>query len=150
MRTRSMRIDAGLSEYLWHEFIKTTRYMANCTSMQKPNWKIFFEMLLGIAFNLSYLHKIGCKAYALDKNVPCKQKFKEQAHIDHFVGYDSTNIFRIWILSQRKIICTKDVLFDENFFYNASKSDPNLSQISLEPMTYAVPPLAPDAQIIEV
>lgn len=118
--------------------------------MQKHGWKTPFEMALGGVPNLSHLRKIGCKAYALDKHIPLKQKLKERAHIGHLMGYDSTNIFCIWIPSQRKIIRTRDVQFDENFFYNSAKLEPDLSQLTLEPMTYAVPPMNPAAQITEI
>lgn len=73
---------------------------------------------------------------------------KERAHSGHLLGYDSTNIFRIWIPSQRKSIRMRDVLFDENTIYDPSELD--LSQLTLEPMTYAIPPLNPAVQIIEI
>lgn len=153
MRARAMRISAGLPEYLWHELIKTAGYIANRTPMQKHGWKTPFEIVLGVAPNLSHLQKIGCKAYALDKNIPRKQKLRERAHIGYLMGYDSTNIFRIWIPSQRKIIRTRDVQFDENSFYNSSTPEPDLSQLTLELMletTYAIPPLDSAAQITEI
>jgi len=34
------------------------------------------------------------------------------------VGYDSTNIFRIWMPQKRKVIRAKDVIVDENKFYD--------------------------------
>jgi hypothetical protein len=39
------------------------------------------------------------------------------------VGYDSTNIYRIWIPSQEKVICTRDVSFDEDLFYDPAELD---------------------------
>ena len=153
MRARAMRIGAGLPSYLRHELIKTAGYIANRTPMQKHGWKTPFEMVVGGAPNLSHPRKIGCKAYSLDKHITREQKLRERAHIGHLMGYDSTNIFRIWIPSQRKIIRTRDVQFDENSFYSAAQSEPDLSQLALEPMietTYAIPPLNPAAQITEI
>jgi hypothetical protein len=59
------------------------------------------------------------------------------------VGYDSTNIFRVWIPHQGKDISTRDVLFDEDTFFDGRKTDLNndriarmdelVAQISLEP-----------------
>jgi hypothetical protein len=34
------------------------------------------------------------------------------------MGYDFTNVFRIWILSYTKVIRTRDVEFDYYSFYN--------------------------------
>jgi len=39
------------------------------------------------------------------------------------VGYESTNIFRVWIPSKRKIIKTRDVTFNEKPFYNPTEPD---------------------------
>jgi hypothetical protein len=46
------------------------------------------------------------------------RKLDPRASICYLVGYDSTNIFRIWIPHQGKVISTRDVLFDEETFFN--------------------------------
>ena len=43
------------------------------------------------------------------------------------IGYNSLNIFYIWISKINKIICIKDVIFDETFFYNSN--DVNFNEI---------------------
>lgn len=134
MKARAMRIEAGLPLYLWNEIIRTAGYITNRTPMQKHQWKTPFELAVGSAPNLSHLRKIGCKAYTLDKHIPRKEKLQERAHIGHLIGYDSTNIFRVWIPSQRKVIRTRDVIFDETSLYNPSLPEPDLMQLSLEPM----------------
>src|SRR5216117_4081075 len=53
-------------------------------------------------------------------------KLNPRAHIGYLVRYDSTNIFRIWIPHQGKVISTRDVLFDEYTFFNGK------SEISAE------------------
>lgn len=84
MRARAMRTGVELPTYLWNELIKTARYIANCTPMRKHEWKTPFEV--GAALNLGHLREIGCKAYALDKHIPRKQKLKERAHIGQLMG----------------------------------------------------------------
>ena len=59
-------------------------------------------------------------------------KLKKRAHVNHLVDYDSINIFRIWIPSRQKIIRTKNVIFNENKFYDFSEFD--LFQLITEPM----------------
>ena len=39
----------------------------------------------------------GCGAYPLDKHILKKQKLQPRAHLGYLTGYDSTNIFRVWI-----------------------------------------------------
>jgi hypothetical protein len=48
------------------------------------------------------------------RHIPRKQKLKERAHIGYLVGYEARSIFNIWIPSQRKVIRTRDVIFNES------------------------------------
>ena len=120
--------------------------------MQKHNWKTLFQLATGRPPNLSHLRKIECKAYTLDKHIPQKEKLREWAHIGNLVGYDSTNIFRVWIPSQHKIIRTRDVLFDETALYNPS--EPDLAQLITKPMietsVFNIPRLDIESQITEI
>lgn len=127
-----MRIDANLPVYLWNEVIWTAGYIANQTPMQKHKWSTPFEQATRSLPHLGHLQKIGCKVYALDKYISWKEKLQKRAHIGHLIEYDSTNIFRIWIPSQHKVIRTRDVIFDERFLYDPSELD--LMQLTIEPM----------------
>ena len=64
------------------------------------------------------MHVYGYKTYTLDKRIKRGDKLAPHALIGHLVGYNSTNIFWIWIPSLRKVIRTKDVTFNETSFYN--------------------------------
>ncbi|OAA41686.1 hypothetical protein NOR_05194 [Metarhizium rileyi] len=48
-----------------------------------------------------------------------KRAFKTSAHaeIGYLVGFDSTNIFRVWIPSKSEARRVRDVTFDEKAFY---------------------------------
>ena len=46
-----------------------------------------------------------------------------KAHIYFFVEYNSINIFNIWIFNQHKIIKMRDIIFDENNFYEFNQID---------------------------
>lgn len=102
--------------------------------MQEHKWKTPFEQAVGYPTNLNHVRKIECKAYALDKHIPRKEKLRERAHTWHLIGYDSANNSRVWISSQRKIIRTRDVMFDESSFYKPHQPDPDLVQLIYEPM----------------
>ena len=125
-KARTMRVAAGLPTYLWPEIMCAAGYIANRTPMQKHRWKTPYELATGKKPNLQHLKAYGCKAYSLNKEIGQKHKtwkLTERAHIGHLVGYDSTNIFRIWIPSQRKIIRTRDVTFNETAFYQPGEPD---------------------------
>ena len=132
MKARALRIAAGLPQYLWHEIFKASAYLANRTPMKKHNWKTPYEMVIGHKPSLSHLQVYGCKAYPMNKNIPKLLRLQERAHIGHLVGYEARNIFRIWIPSQRKIIRTRDVLFNDEAMYDAHDID--LIQVIQEPM----------------
>ena len=36
------------------------------------------------------------------------------------VGYQATNIYRIWLLMKKTVISTRDVIFDENETFNGN------------------------------
>jgi hypothetical protein len=127
-KARTMRIAAGLPEHLWHEIVRSAAYIANRTPIKKLGWKTPWEMVTGKKPDVSHLHKLGSKAYALDKHIDKKDKLQARAHIGYLVGYDSTNIFRVWIPSKRKIIRTRDVIFDENSTYTTYDADKYLLQ----------------------
>lgn len=152
MKARAMRIDAGLPTHLWNVIMRTAGYIANRTPMQKHNWKTPFEQAVGHPPSLNHLHKLGCKAYTLDKHIPRKEKLQERAHIGHLIGYDSTNIFRVWTPSQRKVIRTRDVIFDESSFYDPH--EPDLAQLITEPMldvtVFDLPNMDLDTRITEI
>ena len=46
------------------------------------------------------------------------RKLQPKAHIGFLVGYESTNIYRVWIPHKKKVISARDVLFDEDEFYD--------------------------------
>lgn len=60
---------------------------------------------------------IGYRAYALNKHLKRADKLSSRALIGHLVGYDSTNIFRIWLPNKDEVIRVRDVVFDEERFY---------------------------------
>ena len=142
MKARALRIEASLPGYLWNEAIRTAGYIANRTPMRKHDWKTPFEAVTHMEPQLFHLKAYGCKAYAHKHNLPKKLKLDERAHIGHLVGYDSTNIFRIWVPSKRKIIRTRDVIFDEDKGKSYDPTEPDLYQLVTEPMietTFEIP-----------
>ena len=69
------------------------------------------------------MHVYRCRAYPLHHYIARKEKLDSQAHIGYLVGYDFTNIYKIWILSQSKVIRTWDVRLKDDLLYNLSKLD---------------------------
>ena len=68
---------------------------------------------------IKHLRVYGCRAYPLIPSIKIRKKDKlsPRARIGYLVGYDSTNIFRIWIPSKERVIRSRDVLFNEDLLY---------------------------------
>ena len=123
MKSRAIRFQAGLPVYLWPWTTQTAGYIMNRTSLAKHSWKTPFEMATGKKPNLAHFVQYGAKAYPVDKEIPNLEKMRAKAHIGFLVGYDSTNIWLIWVPSQRKVIRTRDVTFDEDSQYRSHEID---------------------------
>jgi hypothetical protein len=57
------------------------------------------------------------------------RKLDPRAHIGYLVGYDSTNIYRVWIPEKGKVISTRDVIFDESTVFEG-KNEPRRLDIA--------------------
>jgi hypothetical protein len=106
--------------------VKAAIYITNRTPTKQLGWLTPLEKLnkdLGRPNprpSIAHLRIIGCRAYTKINNNPKKSKMAPGALIGYLVGYDSTNIFRVWIPQERKVIRSRDVIFDEDKRY-----DPN-------------------------
>ena len=117
-RSRAIQLEASLLLSLGLEAFLTTRYALNRTLNKQLGWKTPYEIAYGKQPSLTYIYIYGCKTYTLDKQIRRGDKLAPRVLIGHLVGYDLTNIYRIWIPSLRKVIRTRDVIFDETLFYN--------------------------------
>src|SRR2546421_8427574 len=70
------------------------------------------------------LRVFGCKAFAMTANALKKtnrlQRLNPKAWIGYLVGYNSTNVYRIWNPVFNKIVLTRDVVFNEHETFNGS------------------------------
>ena len=136
---RQMTNDANLPDYLWNEAAKAAIYIQNRIPHRTIGWKSPCEALaehlsqsgdhmphwLQTKPDLSNLRIYGCKAYCRINNIARLAKMAPRAAIGYLVGYESSNIWRIWIPSRRKVIRARDVEFDETELYTADDSAPH-------------------------
>src|SRR5579871_4060501 len=108
-------------------------YLLDRTPRRSLGWKspyeVFHTYLTGKRTKpqLAHLKAYGCRAYAMTENAQLKKdrlkKLDPRAEIGYLVGYDSTNIYRIWIPHTGKVISTRDVIFDETKFFDGNRTD---------------------------
>jgi hypothetical protein len=124
-----MRVHARLPEDLWPEIVPAAAYILNRTLNRQLDWKIPLEVLHQLTKiphsppSIVHLRVYRARAYSLIHKIPKTEKLKPRAHIGYLVGYDSMNIFRIWIPSKKQVVRTRDVTFNETLFYNPNTPD---------------------------
>ncbi|KAM4055497.1 Integrase, catalytic core [Hirsutella rhossiliensis] len=104
----------------------------NSISNSSEDWKTPLELFTkkDQPQQHAQLKAYGCRAYAMTSNAQLgkkkRQKLDPRSHIGYLVGYNSTNIFRIWIPQRRKVISTRDVIFDEFTYFDGKFEQPTL------------------------
>jgi len=66
---------------------------------------------------MAHLHTFGSRAYALNYHLDKLDCLELCVHIGYLVGYESTNIFRIWIPHLSRVISACNVTFDKTKKY---------------------------------
>ena len=114
---------ANIFYEMWNKGYLMTVYIKNRTPIKSLDWKTSFEVFIKRIPMAVYMYPFGCKAYVFRYNIPRLQKMSLRALIGYLMGYDSTNIFRIWILSLGKVIRTRDARFDDDSLYDPRDID---------------------------
>ncbi|KAE8692869.1 Detected protein of unknown function [Hibiscus syriacus] len=121
-RARSMRIHARLPKLLWVEAINTAAYLINCGPLVPLDGGIPEEVWSKKEINLSHLRMFGCISYVhIDSAERSKLDVKSNKCV--FVGYGGDELgYRFWEYENRKIIRSRDVIFNENVMYKDRSS----------------------------
>ena len=122
--------EGNLPEDLWPLAIDHAIYLLQRLPKEKLGWKTPYEIIQSITKlaksaipNLGHIKIFGCKAYRKipSTQIPRLEKMAPRAEIGYLVGYDASNIFKIWILEERLVVYTHDVKFDEDAFFDPTK-----------------------------
>jgi hypothetical protein len=133
-KARAMRDAAKLPADLSPEIYRTAVYLLNRTPRYQYKWKSPYERFHSFLANRdglsmpdfrpqqAHLKVYGCKAFALTPDYMKKRnrlkRFNPKAWIGYLVGYDSTNVYRVWNPVKNAIIKARDVIFDEDEVFN--------------------------------
>ena len=138
-RTRALRIAANIPEKLVNELSMTAIQLLNTTPVESLNWRTPYEIVHGRKPTVSHYQPIGRRAYALKKGthtLATADKTSSRVHIGYLMGYDSTNIFRIWVPAISRLIRTRDVIFDPKITWNDDIKDnlkaPPVAEVDIE------------------
>lgn len=133
-KARAMRVGARLPEHLWVEIYRAAVYLHNRTPKYIYSWRTPYDKFHtflahrdGVVVEnrkpyQAHLRVYGCKAYAMTREAQLgtqkKQRLNPKAWIGFLVGYQSTNIYRIWNPHTGRTISTRDVIFNEDKLFN--------------------------------
>ena len=128
-KSRAMRTSSKLPTSLWPEITRAAVYLHNRIPRYNYQWKApytlfhtFLSQRDGIVGaerkpEQAHLRVYGCKAFAMTTAAQKKSnrldRLSPKAWIGYLIGYDSTNIYRIWNPVQNRVILTRDVIFNE-------------------------------------
>ncbi|KHO10663.1 hypothetical protein MAA_11714 [Metarhizium robertsii ARSEF 23] len=135
-KARAMRAGAKLPQYLWVEIYRCAVYLYNRTPKYIYNWRTPYERLHTIVARRdgvitegrkpyqAHLRVYGCKAFAMTPDALARrnkrQRLNPRAWIGYLVGYQSTNIYRVWNPKTGRVISTRDVIFNEDETFSGS------------------------------
>ncbi|KAJ4721450.1 Retrovirus-related Pol polyprotein from transposon TNT 1-94 [Melia azedarach] len=114
-RARCMLSNAELTRRFWAEAVSTACYLINRGPHTGINLKTPFEVWSGKPADYSNLRAFGCTVYYHVN----EGKLESRAKKGVFVGYgDGVKGYRIWSPSEKRVILSKNVVFDENSMFN--------------------------------
>ena len=122
-KARTTRIECGMDERYWPEFVRDATYKANRTPVQRLNWRTPIEFITGRRPYLGHIRKILSRAYVHRKDVQKSHKLEERADLGWLMGFEGSNIYRVWIPHKNRVIRSRDVRIDETVQYSGEQSE---------------------------
>jgi Reverse transcriptase (RNA-dependent DNA polymerase)/gag-polypeptide of LTR copia-type/Integrase core domain/GAG-pre-integrase domain/Domain of unknown function (DUF4219) len=110
-RVKAIIAEAKLDKRLWMEIAETVVYLKN----RSPTSAVAttpYELWHGVKPNLSHLRIIGSTAYV---HIPKEKRIKLDTHSHKgiLVGYGGTNQYKVWDLTRKDVVVSRDVVFIE-------------------------------------
>jgi hypothetical protein len=128
---RVIRIHAGLPKALANELVCTAARILNITPTKSIAWRTPQEMVTGVCPDLSRLRVIGNRGFVLNKHLPRGDKLEDRTFEGFLVGYDASNIYRVWLPNTNRVIRVRDVRFIDEL-YKDKPSTPSLTPRMIE------------------
>ena len=120
-KIRAMR--GKLPSSLWPEISRAAVYLYNRSPKYMYQWRSPYELFYAMKPAQEHLRAYGCKAFAMTtdalKKAKRSRKLDPKAWIGYLVGYNATNIYRIWIPLLNRVISTRDVIFNEDELFTS-------------------------------
>ena len=122
-KARCMLSNVGLVKEFWAEACNTAVYLINRSPSSWLDFGIPEEEWMGKKISYSHIQVFGCEAYV---HVPKekRKKLDPKSQKGIFLGYGEDQFgFRIWDPVGKKIIRSRDVVFNEKVFPTLHKEE---------------------------
>ncbi|KAG6737243.1 hypothetical protein POTOM_058756 [Populus tomentosa] len=121
-RARSMRLHSGLPQTFWADAVHTAVYLINHGPSVPLEFRLPEEVWRGKEVQLSHLKVFGCVSYVhIDSDA--RNKLDAKSKKCFFIGYGDEEFgFRFWDDQNRKIIRSRNVIFNEKVMYKDRSS----------------------------
>ncbi|GKV30830.1 hypothetical protein SLEP1_g39605 [Rubroshorea leprosula] len=122
-RARCMMSTAKLGKEFWAKAVNTACYLINRSPTISLKMKTPEEVWSGKPANYSFLRVFGCDAYVW---VPKEKRTKVDKNSKRciFLGYETgTKGYKLWDPTARKLIISRDVVFNEDVFQCTAKKE---------------------------
>jgi len=113
---RVLRIHAGLPKTLANELVCTAARLLNVTPTKSIAWRTPHEMVTGVRPDLSRFHAIGSRGFVLNKHLARGDKLEDRTFEGFLLGYDASNIYRVWLPATNRVIRVRDVRFVDELY----------------------------------
>ena len=116
-RARSMRLHVVLLKTFWVDAVSTAAYLINRGPSVPMEFRLPKEIWSGKEAKFSHLKVFCCVSYVyVDSDA--RSKLDAKSKICFFIGYDDEKFgYRFWDEQNRKIIRSRNVIFNEQVMY---------------------------------
>uniref|UniRef100_A0A7N2MUY1 Retrovirus-related Pol polyprotein from transposon TNT 1-94 n=1 Tax=Quercus lobata TaxID=97700 RepID=A0A7N2MUY1_QUELO len=116
-RARSMRLHSGLPKTFWADAVSTAAYLINRGPSVPMEFRLPEEVWSGKEVKFSHLKVFGSVSYVhIDSDA--RSKLDAKSKICFFIGYGDEKFgYRFWDEQNRKIIRSRNVIFNEQVVY---------------------------------
>ncbi|KAG6764687.1 hypothetical protein POTOM_032168 [Populus tomentosa] len=118
-----MRLHSGLPQTFWADAVHTAVYLINRGPSVPLEFRLPEEVWRGKEVQLSHLKVFGCVSYVhIDSDT--RNKLEAKSKKCFFIGYGDEEFgFRFWDDQNRKIIRSRNVIFNEKVMYKDRSSE---------------------------
>lgn len=140
LRARKLKHLSSLPETMMPELYLTAAYLLNRSPTRRLEWDSPLGKLqkhrnsMATLPKLAHLRSYGCRAYVLNPHIDKLDRLEPRTHIGYLIGYESTNIFRVWIPKLSRVINTRDVTFDEACRYTPNEDFTDVTERLITPL----------------